>query len=131
MLNKMSAGKQHVVFMHYDDLSDAIMFMFVSPETKTTVHYIDENVALLYNPDNNEVVGIQVEDFQTSFVDEYTNVKTAWSLRDSCQDLQVQNLGDINLVVERRKPVVAREVAKITEDLLKQGGEQFSPCPAD
>lgn len=127
----MLAGKQNIINMHYDDLSDAVMFLFVSPETLTITHYIDEHVALLYDPKTSEVVGIRVEDFQSSFIDEYTNVRKAWRLRESCQDLQIENLGDISLVVEKRKPEVAREVAKVTDDILNRRRRGLSLCPAD
>lgn len=132
LLQKMSEGNQHVINMHYDSLADTLIFLFVSREIPTIAHYIDEHVALLYQPENNEVVGIQVEDFQTSFVNAYVNVQKAWKLSDSCTDLNIQDLGDISLVIERQKPVVAREVAKVTEEILHHRPRKHRvPVPAD
>lgn len=117
-LIELAEGKKQQIYMRYDDESDALLLLFVSPEIPTIVHYIDNHVALLYTSENNEVVGIQVDDFETSFIDEYVNVKKVWRLSDACENLNIQNLGDLSIAFERQKPVMAREVAKITEDLL-------------
>ena len=132
LLQNMAAGNQHVINMYYDSLADTLIFLFVSRDTPTIVHYIDEHVALLYQPGNNEVVGVQVEDFQASFVNEYVNVQKVWKLSESCKDLNIQDLGDISIVFERQKPMVAREVARVTEDILYgKGSSRRDPVPAD
>ena len=131
LLQKMAAGNQHVINMYYDSPADTLLFLFASQDTPTIAHYIDEHVALLYQPENNEVVGIQVEDFQASFVNEYVNVQKAWKLSESCKDSNIQDLGDISIVFERQKPVIAREVARVTKDILSQkGSSRRHPVPA-
>ncbi len=132
LLQKMAEGNQHVINMHYDQLSDALLFLFVTRDTPIIVHYIDEHIALLYEPGTNEVVGIQVEDFQSSFVNEYVNVQKAWQLSKSCRELKIEDLGDISMVFEQQKPVVAREVALVTERILNlRGSSRRISVPAD
>src|ERR1700730_1814722 len=95
------------------------MFQVVSLETETVVHYVDDHVALLYRADDLEIVGLQVEDFQHSFVPSHANVQRVWRLSDT--GAKLENVGDMILVVEafeRKKMTVAREVAKAAEPLV-------------
>lgn len=132
LLQKMVEGSQRIIDLDYDALSDTLNLWFVSRNTPTIVHYINEYVALLYQPDTNEVVGIQVEDFQAGFVNKHANVKKAWKLSSLCQELNIENLGDISLVLDRQKPVVAREIARVTENILHPRPPRHrAPVPAD
>lgn len=117
-LNKMAQGHERVLFFRYDDLSDTLFFLFVTPETPTIVHYIDKNVALLYEPTNKEVVGLQVEYLQAEFLEQHQNVKKEWHLKENCEDKDLDNLGDISLIFEKRTPIVAQSVAKYAKDKI-------------
>lgn len=116
--------KRVVSYFHYDPMFDALMIMFVPPETETVVHYIDHHVALLYEPDTREIVGIQVEAFERSFLSEHDQVRRVWRLSDATDD-KIEDLGDMILAIERRKPEVAREVIKASRDLLGIPGEKM------
>jgi len=102
--------------MHYNSDSDILMLMFVPPDVETIVHYIDEHVALLYDPENQEVVGFQVEAFQRAFLPQHSSVENAWKLSDSGKELQ--DLGDLSLAFEAGKSEIARELTNITERLI-------------
>lgn len=124
LLKTFRPGEQHLVFVKYDPVFDALMILLVPPETETVVHYIDEHVGLLYTPDNLEIVGIQVEAFEHSFLASHDTVRKVWRLSDSCNELE--DVGDMILAVEKAKPKVAREVAKATENVLGQAGKEFA-----
>lgn len=53
------------VSLHYDSESDMLI---AAPATESVVHYIDEHLALLYDPDTLEVAGFQIEAFCHSFL---------------------------------------------------------------
>ncbi len=114
---------QRPLFVHYDSEFDALMLLVVPPETETVVHYVDDHIALLYQPDTLEIVGMQVEDFEHSFLPAHENVQRVWRLSDTGNELE--NVGDMILAVERMKPEVAREVVKAAEDLLGKPGQEL------
>lgn len=120
-LQKMAAGRKIVRLLNYDDVSDTLIFLFCPPDTPTIVHYIDEYVALLYDPNNKEVLGIQIENFESGFLSDNDEIQRIWRLSDSCENLNIKNLGDISIVFEKKKPEVAQELARYTEALL--GGQ--------
>ena len=102
--------------MHYNSDSDILMLMYVPPSVETVVHYIDEHVALLYDPETHQVVGFQIEAFQRSFLPQHTSVESAWKLGDLGQELQ--DLGDLSAAFNDRKSEIARELVNVTEHLI-------------
>lgn len=112
-------------FMYYDHESDALLLMIVPPTTETVVHYIDEHMALLYEPDSLEVVGFQVEAFQHSFVAKHASLRGIWRLSDS--DAELENVEDLIMVFERKKRDVAGELKNI---FLGQQNFSCQPVPA-
>lgn len=112
------------ILFNYDERFDALMFLFVSPDTETVAHYVDEHVALLYEPDSKQVVGMQIEDFEHSFVPQHESVRREWRLSGSAAELD--SLGDIIFIVERQKPQVVREVVRATEDLIFRNDNELS-----
>lgn len=65
-----TAGSGCSICMCYDETADTLILMISPPSVLTIVHYLDEHVALLYEPDSLEVVGCQVKAFQHSFLKE-------------------------------------------------------------
>ncbi len=57
----------------YAPAFDAAMILLVPPEVETVVHYLegDEQMALLYDPETMEAVGLQIEGFARSFVPQH------------------------------------------------------------
>lgn len=129
-LDNFAINKQKTIYLNYDGSVDELIMLFVNPESKSIVHYIDSHVAILYEPKTMEVIGIQVEAFQKSFITKYAALQKVWRLRDCCDDLTFNNFGDIAIAFERQKPAVAREVVKITEDLLHQQRRKLIPVLA-
>lgn len=118
---KAAMDKDHIRWMDYDPRSDILMLMIVPPTQETVVHYIDEYVALLYEPDTNEVVGFQVEAFEHSFMPEHAPLAAVWRLSDT--GVELDDVRDLLFVFEGKKRDVARELTSITNDLLSERGE--------
>jgi hypothetical protein len=108
----------------YERLFDAFIILVVPPEQETVVHYIDDHVGLLYQADDFEIVGMQVEAFEHSFVPKHENVQRVWRLSDS--GVRLEDLGDIVLAVERLQPRLAQEVIKAAEDVLGEPGAELA-----
>ena len=125
LFEKLSKGQQLLLNFHYDAEFDALILLFVDPNKETIVHYVDDHVALLYEPGTKEVVGIQVEAFQKAFIKQYDSVARAWKLQENCED--INDLSDLVLAFERQKPQVSQEVFRITEDLLHHRGGTRHP----
>jgi hypothetical protein len=112
--------EQKPVSFFFDPEVDALMILFNDPCKETIVHFIDDQVALLYEPETLEVVGVQVEAFQKAFLVEHDSVARAWKLREKCSELE--DFGEMIIAVERQKPIVAREIVQITDEILRPRG---------
>ena len=66
----LRASKPTAPELDYDQAFDALYITFVPPRGKTIVHYpVDEAfIALVYEADSLEIVGLQIENFQGSFL---------------------------------------------------------------
>jgi hypothetical protein len=110
------AFRKAQLFLNYEKESDILMLLVISPDTETVVHYIDRHVAVLYTPDDLEIVGLQVEDFESEFVPMYSSLKKAWSIRDT--KIRRENVLDLSLAVEEKKVRMAIEVIKATQPII-------------
>jgi hypothetical protein len=72
-------------YSDYDEDFDALILLVVPPDTETVVHYLDDepHVALLYEPDSLEIVGVQIEDFELSFIPWLEASKREWKLSET------------------------------------------------
>ena len=87
------AKKNQHPTLEYDDVIDVLRLFFVDPgEVLVATHYIDEFVGLLYTPENNEIVGMSIEDFEMSFVPRFAG-RPAWRLSDS--GVQLNGVRDV------------------------------------
>lgn len=128
LLARLTKESRRRLFISYDREFDALMLLFVSPDTETVVHYLDDHVALLYEPEMFEIVGIQVEAFEHSFLSAHENVHRVWRLRDA--GVPLEDFGDIVFAFERIKPRLARELVKATEDILGAPGVELAAALA-
>lgn len=115
---------QNQITVKYDPQFDALMILLISPKNRTRVHYVDEHVGLLYTPENMEIVGLQVEAFERSFLAGHENIQRVWKLSDAYENLE--DVGDIIFVAEKAKSQVAKAVAQVTESMLGEPGRDFS-----
>lgn len=106
------------VTIQYDESFDALKIFFDNPNQKQVVHYLDDHVALVFSPESKEVIGIQVEAFEKTFIHEHSKVETAWRLTENCEDHQLNDIGDMMVFVQLRQNRVTDEVRNITESLL-------------
>ena len=113
-------------FMYYDPVSDILLLTIVPPTTESVVHYIDDHVALLYEPESLEVVGFQVEAFEHSFMPEHETLRAVWRLSDA--NVTLENIGDLIMVFERKKQIVAQELKNITRNLLSGSSRRLIPA---
>lgn len=109
-------NKRPPLFLHYDKESDILLLLLVSPEIETIVHYIDRHVAVLYTTDELEIVGLQIEDFESEFVPMYGSLKKAWSIRNT--EIKTGNVWDFSLAVQEKKIKVAVEVTKAVQPII-------------
>jgi hypothetical protein len=116
LIEQLAKEGRQSLFVKYDSAFDALIVLVVSPELETVVHYVDDHVALLYLPDTLEIVGLQVEDFEYSFVPQHEALSRLWRLSDT--GIKLDNFGDMILAVEKIRPAVAREVVKATEAIV-------------
>jgi len=108
-----SATSDEPVFLHYDDGFDALIVMSVPPTTDTTVHYLTDQVAVLYDQ-RLKVVGIQVEDFVARFLPEHKDLKRVWDRSYNSKDV-----GELVSTADRVKPQVAKELIRLAEPMME------------
>jgi hypothetical protein len=116
--------KPSALHIKYDPDFDALMVLLVSPETETIAHYLDTHVAFLYEPETKEIVGIQIEAFERTFLPKHEAVRRVWKLGVAQNDLQA--VGDMILEIGRITPRVAWEVTKAAEDILGEPGHELA-----
>jgi hypothetical protein len=126
--NYLSNFHQSKIFFHYDDLSDTLMLLFISPERETVVHYLDKYIAILYMPEDNEIVGLQVEYFQSDFVPMYEDLQRDWCLSNFVD--KRENFGDLTLRVESKKISIALKVIKAKQNVIGKPAEEFKKALA-
>lgn len=122
-LSNLSTRKASL-FFNYDDEMDVLMLLVASPETETIVHFVDEHVALLYMPESLDIVGLQIDEFESSFVPMYESLQKVWRLSDT--DVPKGNVWDLKLIVEEQELTVALEVVKATEPVLGPPAEELA-----
>jgi hypothetical protein len=113
--------RHHLYSVRYHNTFDALIILFVSPENETVVHYIDDHVGLIYESETLEIVGLQVEAFEHSFLPSHPGVERVWRLSEA--GIKLENFGDLTLAVERMKPDVAREVIEASKPALSRLGQ--------
>jgi len=114
--------------IYYNETVDSLSLLIVPPTTKKIVHYIDDHVALYYEPESLEVIGVRVEAFERSFLPKYAELKKAWCLSDTGK--QLHDFYDLLIAVEYRQPQIATEITKIAGGLLLSKGLKLEPVTA-
>lgn len=127
-LMKLTGRPAGQINFNYDASFDALVILFVSPDTDTFVHYIDDEVALVCKTETLQVVGFQIESFAQRFMPQHESVKKLWRLKVS--DLKVDDLGDLLLVAEQNKLTIAREIVRVTQTMLRKQHDPLNlPMP--
>ncbi len=124
---KRSADKSSRPLFAYNNRVDTITLLVTGQREPTIAHYIDDHVALLYQPDTLEVIGVRVEAFKRSFLPMYARLEKAWKLSDQCSELE--DLGDLIIAVKKQEHIMATEVSKITSQIAETKGLAL-PVPA-
>ncbi|HOJ02294.1 MAG TPA: hypothetical protein PLL88_11835 [Anaerolineaceae bacterium] len=121
--NYLSNCHQSKIFFHYDDLSDTFMLLFVPPDKETIVHYLDKYVAILYTPNDYEIVGLQVDYFQSDFIPMYEDLQREWCLSDFV--VKDESFWDLTLSVESKKISIALGIIKAKQEVIGKPAEEF------
>jgi hypothetical protein len=118
------------VHFYFDPALDTFMLTFVSPNRPTVVHYVDDDsVALLVQPDDLEVVGLQIEGFRATFMPRHTNVAQAWRLSEA--GIQLHEFGDLLIKFEESKIAMADAIVRAARDDFEQAAVPLLiPIPA-
>ncbi len=117
-----SIGPRPLSFF-YDNLADELMISFISPDRETIVHYLDDHVGLLFEPETKEIVGLQIDAFNSSFLPKYASLQKIWRLRN-CREIERENVGDLSLAVHERQLKIALEIIHVSKPVL---GKQAKP----
>lgn len=126
-LKEIAEGKRfRHLFINYDPDFDSLLILTVSPDVETVIHYIDDqHVALVYDSNSLEIVGLQIEDFEYSFLQKHAGVAKVWRLSDSVKISDLKDFGDLLVKVENNKPAIAREVFLASEEIFAHQGERL------
>lgn len=120
LLKKLESGEIHSEpRIHYDEDVDMIVLLALRPQGDVIVHYVDEHVGLLYEADSLEIVGLQVENFDYSFVPKHQDIQNTWTLTGALGK-PYKNLGEMKLSIRRREFELAREVVRATPEAPKE-----------
>ena len=121
-LNRIAQKKERApLLLRYDSLSDTLILLLISPKIETVVHHIDKYGSLLYRPDTMDIVGIQIEDFEHSFLPKHDEVRRVWRFRKTIDEWP-ENIVDLEIIVQKMKPKMAREIVRAAEPTLEQLG---------
>jgi hypothetical protein len=107
----------------YDNLADELMISFISPDKETVVHYLDDHIGLLLESETNEIVGFQIDAFNSSFLPKYASLQKIWRLKD-CKEFERENVGELSLAVHERQVKITQEIIHVCEPKL---GKQAKP----
>jgi uncharacterized protein YuzE len=122
-LSQLIGKRTPPLFINYDEDADTFMLLLDSPNTETIVHYVNDDVALLYTPEQLEIVGLQIEDFQSEFVPTYNALQKVWRLSDS--GIKRGNVWDLTLATQGRQLKVAIEVVKAAQPFIGSPAKQI------
>lgn len=64
-------GAEMIVYMDYDPLVDIWIIRFDWSNRETVVHYLNEYVGLIYYVDSLQIIGIQVENFESGVLNSH------------------------------------------------------------
>jgi uncharacterized protein YuzE len=110
----ISAPATTISSVEYDDEFDALYVMLVDCPRETVAYYLDDQIAVLFDPGNKEVIGIQVESFRKVFLKRHHEMQSAWDIKKP----RPIDFGDLSKLRRSREPAIALRVAKITEQLI-------------
>ena len=110
------------VYAFYSKSDDIFIMQIIPPQSETIVHFLDdENVSLIYEAASKEIVGIQIEAFQSNFLPKHSTLEAVWNVK-----IKIQDFGELLVSVDDRQPVVAREVFKASMPAIKQNDSRLA-----
>jgi hypothetical protein len=110
-------GVIHVNFnLHYDDLLDSMMTLWVPLELEHALFPIDDYVGLVYLVDTHEIVGLYVDDFQSMFLQPRPKLKNLW----------MQNHRSLEMVLELQMEMMQESIKAANEYVGAAKARQFT-----
>ncbi len=109
-------------YVYYDQENDTLLIQVIPPQNEIIIHFLDdENVALLYEAKSKEIVGIQVEEFQKSFIPKHAGLKDFWTM-----SLQIKDVGELLVAGETNRAKIAEEVVKASKSVIQNKNEKIA-----
>lgn len=112
------------VYNYYNPRVDSFTLLIVFPDREKIVHYLDDYVALVYDPETMEVIGLRVEAFEKGFLPKYAELQRSWRLSDVCDELE--DFGDLVFQVQRREKQLAHTISQIATPIAEGLGLEMA-----
>ena len=116
---KQAAASKIAPSFYFDPKVDAVMLLIVEKKTPKIVLYIDEHVALLYQPESKEIIGLRIENFQKSFLPKYAELQQNWKLSST---YPVRDFGDLIIRVRKQEGIVAKQISSLARPAAAKVG---------
>ncbi|MEI8132124.1 MAG: hypothetical protein WCG34_06795 [Leptolinea sp.] len=101
----------------YDDLADILQIRFFPNNSDVVVHYLDENLGLLYEPSTMQVVGFHIEGFSNSFLKKNPVIAKSWNVDPAAIG---NNLFEMRNLVIDREVLLSNEFSRISKRKIKE-----------
>lgn len=118
-IDKITKAQNIEPYFDYDKFNDTLLFKIVPVEILTYAYDIgDKNVSLLCEYDTDEVVGIQIEGFEKSFLLLHNNNKlnVLWQKKFSVPEM----------FSEKPKFEISKEVVKTSEPIIRKKDKRLA-----
>ena len=122
LLSKIKAGNLPIRHSSYDKSQDTLILSYIDPSSMVVSYFLDDNIALLYNPKNKVVTGFQIENLK-EILDENSAIMRAWSVEFKCD--KRYTISELSDVLERKEKDVGKAVAVFAAKSL-----ECDPVPA-
>jgi hypothetical protein len=117
LLTQYIADKQKPRFVDYDEEMDNLYILFVvDPSIPVVLHPMNDSLSVVFDPENLEVVGLEINEFTKEFISRNTSFKKAWQ-SPKCYD----SYGEFVQAIQRQKPQLAYEAALVAKAALGGG----------
>src|SRR2546423_1552101 len=113
-LKEVVASPSGSIYMNYEAELDALFMSFVPPHVETAVYYVDGDVAVLYNRNTRQIVGVQIEAFRSHFLAQHETLR---DLFNADLPMTKADLGELlrwGELLRQKKQAFANEVTKAT-----------------
>ena len=106
--------KQQPQFSYEDEIDTLFMYFISNKSAPVVTHYLDQNVAVLFNADSNEIVGFSIEGFERSFSSKYSP-SNLW--RMSRLGVRINGLKEFTFCVMKEDEIKINQPIKVEKEI--------------